>query len=149
MSNNKKIIIVLIAFVSIFFGLESFPFRINTSTSLPYRIFLRKQKGEVKRHIYVSFSHPENTKPLVKQVVGLPGDHIEKREDHILVNGFDCGKVVSITKTGNRVTPLDCEVIPEGYLFVYASHPESFDSRYQEFGLVEIDKIEEELWPVF
>lgn len=45
------------------------------------------------------------------------------------------------TKYGDPLTPLRAERIPAGYVFVAGDHPRSFDSRYEEFGLVPLDKI--------
>jgi hypothetical protein len=33
-------------------------------------------------------------------------------------------------------------VIPEGQVFLYSPHPKSFDSRYQEVGLVQVSDLE-------
>ena len=40
------------------------------------------------------------------------------------------------TKDGKPLTPLRVEIVPEGYVFVAGDHLRSFDSRYEEFGLV-------------
>jgi signal peptidase I len=45
------------------------------------------------------------------------------------------------TTGGDPLTPLSAKIIPEGALFVLGDHPHSFDSRYEEFGLVPVDKI--------
>lgn len=49
------------------------------------------------------------------------------------------------TKEGRPLTPLVLNefgmTIPKGYVFVAGDHPQSFDSRYEEFGLVPVEKI--------
>lgn len=61
------------------------------------------------------------------------------------------------TKEGNPLTPISVkrfsegdiskggiipeEIIPPGYVFVAGNNPNSFDSRYEEFGLVPMEKI--------
>jgi conjugal transfer pilin signal peptidase TrbI len=69
--------------------------------------------------------------------------------DHICVNDYDCGKAFNITSSGLLITLLKEGCIPDGYLFVHASHPDSFDSRYEQFGLINIDQLKKTLWPIF
>ena len=45
------------------------------------------------------------------------------------------------TSDGKPLTPISATSVPEGYVFVAGDHPNSFDSRYEEFGLVPIEKI--------
>jgi signal peptidase I len=45
------------------------------------------------------------------------------------------------TTEGDPLTPLSAKVIPEGALFVLGDHPRSFDSRYEEFGLVKMENV--------
>ena len=41
------------------------------------------------------------------------------------------------------------QTIPQQYFFVVADHKDSFDSRYQEFGLVRENYIEGKVYPVW
>ncbi|MFX6119214.1 S26 family signal peptidase, partial [Acinetobacter baumannii] len=45
------------------------------------------------------------------------------------------------TKEGKLLTPLSISIVPEGYIFVVGDNIRSFDSRYEEFGLVPLDKV--------
>lgn len=45
------------------------------------------------------------------------------------------------TTNGSLLTPLRATIVPEGYVFVAGDHLRSFDSRYEEFGLVPLEKI--------
>ncbi len=45
------------------------------------------------------------------------------------------------TTGGDPLTPLSTKVIPEGTLFVLGDHVRSFDSRYEEFGLVKVENV--------
>ncbi|OJW46978.1 MAG: signal peptidase I [Alphaproteobacteria bacterium 41-28] len=90
---------------------------------------------------------------LVKKLMGLPGDVIEQTKMGIQVSqslpGFPKAKVplssslplLKQTKDGKPLTPLTAARIPPGYVFVAGDHPRSFDSRYEEFGLVPIERI--------
>ena len=49
---------------------------------------IRLTKGEdPQRNDIVIFTSPEDGMTLVKRVVGLPGDSIEMRDEHLLING--------------------------------------------------------------
>lgn len=87
---------------------------------------------------------------LAKRVLGLPGDEISHTEEGISIQQKPIGfkapgtKALPLLKTnkeGKLLTPLSATYVPEGYVFVGGDHPRSFDSRYEEFGLVPIDKI--------
>ena len=60
--------------------------------------------------------------------------------------GIEIFPLLKQTKEGNPLTPLSVknisgEIIPPGYVFVAGDNPNSFDSRYEEFGLVPMEKI--------
>ena len=80
--------------------------------------------------------------PLVKSLVGLPGDEIALTPAGIEVNGiplpnsqlrqFD-------TKSRPMHSHLQSEVIPAGKAFVFSDHSGGFDGRY--FGLLNIHQL--------
>jgi len=101
-------------------------------------------------------------KPFTKRVLGLPGDLILKDKDKnkiTLVSKTSASKnpiskadmpitsepvvlpLLEKTSQGKPLTPLSAEIVPEGYVFVAGDNPNSFDSRYEEFGLVPQEKI--------
>jgi hypothetical protein len=60
--------------------------------------------------------------------------------------GIEIFPLLKQTKEGNPLTPLSVNnisegIIPSGYVFVAGDNPNSFDSRYEEFGLVPMKKI--------
>ncbi len=65
--------------------------------------------------------------------------------------GIEIFPLLKQTKEGNPLTPLSVKkfsegrnpegIIPPGYVFVAGDNPNSFDSRYEEFGLVPMEKI--------
>jgi Signal peptidase, peptidase S26 len=52
-------------------------------------------------------------------------------------NGVQAGGNDTIT-----LTAIKPQVIPEGRVFLHSTHPKSFDSRYQEVGLVAVSDLE-------
>lgn len=81
--------------------------------------------------------------PYSKRVLGIPGDHIIHNDSGITVIPRENGPLSLLTKTskGKPLNPISNTIIPEGYLFVAGDNPQSFDSRYEEFGLVPKEKI--------
>jgi len=113
---------------------------LSKSESLDTAIFLvspfdeRPQSGEL-----VYFRAPQNPYfdgPVIKRVVGVPGDTIEVRDRQVYVNGRDVGRAKSLTRTGEPLNPIQLQTIPDNHVFVAGEHIDSYDSRYAEFGLV-------------
>lgn len=87
----------------------------------------------------VYFRAPENPYfdgPVIKRVVGVPGDPIEVRGREVFVNGYEVGRAKPLTRTGEPLNPVTFEIIPDNHVFVAGEHIDSYDSRYAEFGLV-------------
>lgn len=84
-------------------------------------------------------------KLFTKRVIGLPGDIIIKHQKGLEIKAKNSSvsttfPLLDKTKEGQTLTPLPLQSVPEGYLFVVGDHPRSFDSRYEEFGLVPMGK---------
>lgn len=124
-------------------------FRINQTKSLPFYLFYASPFKNLEDKMYVSFKHSLLPQDLFKQVVGLPGDLITVNDQHVLINEIDYGFIQLETPSGRSLSPIEAGVIPQGYVFVRATHPLSFDSRYSEFGLVAVEQLKEQLWPIF
>lgn len=83
---------------------------------------------------------------FTKRVIGLPGDCIIRDTTHLALKAQNGAFAFTLpllmqTKEGQPLTPLSLEVVPQGYFFVTGDHIRSFDSRYEEFGLVKKEKI--------
>ena len=154
-SENKllilQIIIVMVVFSSIAWTVEKegYGLRLNRSTSLPFVVFFSKKIESLEKGKYVAFTHPKTGLTLAKQIVGIPGDFIQIQNQHAFINGQDYGIIKTVSPSGTLITPIAEGCIPKNYLFVHAPHENSFDSRYSEFGLVNIDWLQEELWPIY
>lgn len=125
--------------------------RWNVSNSLPGRMFIGTTwTFTPKRGDLVSFDHPKFGAPIAKVVVGVAGDMVTIINGRVLVNGVDRGIVLDKSpRTGKPLTSIEPGIIPDGYVYVWAPHPESFDSRYQDIGLIHISRVKERLWRVF
>ncbi len=119
---------------------------ISQTRSLPYDYFITVKGLQVQRGLLVRISghstvyHPSPL-PYVKRLIGLPGDAINIANDTMYVAGHKVGLLRSQSTDGRKLTPLQAKTIPQGYVFVAATAPDSFDSRYEEFGLVKIERI--------
>ncbi|HEX3621790.1 MAG TPA: signal peptidase I [Acidimicrobiales bacterium] len=107
----------------------------------------------VHRGDMIVFHSPPNegstTKDLIKRVIGLPGETVESRDGHILING----KVLDEPYLGPDVTtgPVDKTVVAPGHYWVMGDNrPNSRDSRF--FGTIPksliIGRAFLRVWPV-
>lgn len=126
-------------------------FRINLSNSLPKTIFFAMpiassftlEKGQI-----VFFDHPGLNMSVGKIIAGKPGDIISIQNQTLYLNDIEIGNIHTVSKSGKTYHSIAEGTILEGNYFVYTPHLESFDSRYQEFGLVKRDWIKEVLCPL-
>lgn len=137
----KKLLLIL--FIGFFFV------RVNLSQSLPYTLFLTQNCQNLKRGDYILFTHPVNNMRIGKEIIGLEGDTIAIKENHIFIGETDGGQLLEKSPSGQVMTPIHHKEIPQGYVFVRGNHEQSFDSRYEEFGLIPISAIQEKLCPIF
>lgn len=83
---------------------------------------------------------------FIKRILGMPGDKIERNKTKIRIKSQELHlqsnlPLLSQTREGKPLTPIEDSFVPMGYVFVGGDHPRSFDSRYQEFGLVPLNKV--------
>lgn len=130
--------------------------RFNPTPSLPKGLYRIAPGQDVAKGDFVSFclqgefadlakergylqagSCPNDLRPLLKRLAGLPGDYIEAGS--LAVRSVDSQRrpMPSLLASG---------VIPSGMALVLADHEGSFDSRY--FGLVRLDSLQR-VEPVF
>lgn len=147
------IVLVLPFWFFMSFGIQVY---FNLTDSLPHKIFIANRKrakpfqtalSQTKG--YVVFTHPEFPgQNIIKKVEGVPGDKIELISEGLKIKG----KVFPLqltTKGGKSLTPNESITIPENHYFVAGTNFKSYDSRYEEFGLVHSSQIKEQVWPLF
>jgi conjugal transfer pilin signal peptidase TrbI len=120
----------------------------NASQSLPHLAYLVIKGKEAKVGDYVSFRNDWYNAVLTKKVVGKAGDQIAYKEDVLYVGNYKVGKVLTRSKQGRPLTPVQVGKVPEGTVFVATEHPRSFDSRYQEVGFIPIKDLIGVAYPI-
>lgn len=101
---------------------------------------------------FVSFEYPEQTRRsglLIKRIVGVEGDVIENNDGRIFLNGVFRFQAKSVSAKGRILKAIESQTIPHGYLFVAGDIKDSYDSRYDEFGLIavsDVKKMGKPLW---
>lgn len=96
------------------------------------------ERGEI-----IVLSLPErSTDPLIKRVIGLPGDTVEIKAGSVYVSGTKLDEpYLNQTTTGN----MPAQIVPEGHVFVLGDNRCcSNDSRY--FGMVPMENIVGRAW---
>lgn len=90
-------------------------------------------------------SGPKKGTGFVKFLWGVPGDRIEVVGDEVfLTNGagrWSMGKVKPRARSGAALSPIAPQVIPPGYVYMWAPHRDALDSRYSLMGLVPVSSI--------
>lgn len=127
---------------------------ISATPSLPGKAFLMIPAIEPTQGDLVGLqghatAYLPTTTLYVKRLVGQAGDRILQKNDRIFINGKSLGTVRPHTQQEHSLTATKSQIIPQGYVFVAATHPRSFDSRYQEFGLVKQEHLLGQVWRLF
>lgn len=138
----QAVVLSLLAISMISF-VNGYGIRYNLSESLPHRVFISLPVGNPQLGQIVTFNHPASSVNFAKIVTGMPGDRISVKNGAVFVNNIEKGKIIENFRSIEDV------IIPEEYYFLIGAHPESFDSRYAEFGLVPGHAIKENLCPIF
>lgn len=133
-----------------YFTLGGYGVRVNRSGSLPQIIFISTPvNSDLTKEQIVAFEHPDLEAVFGKILIGFPGDRISIQDETVFINDRKIGLYKTISHTGKIYHPISQGIVPEEHYFVYTPHEESFDSRYEEFGLIKKSWIKEVLWPLF
>jgi conjugal transfer pilin signal peptidase TrbI len=90
-------------------------------------------------------SGPRKDTAFVKYLMGVPGDRIEVVGDEVFLTNragrWSMGQVKPRAKSGAALSPITPQVIPPGYVYMWAPHRDALDSRYSLMGLVPVSSI--------
>lgn len=123
-----------------------FGFGLNTTESLPHRLYLIHKGAAIKRGDYVAFRW-ERGGPyaagvtFIKTAAGLPGDTISRIDRAYYVNGTYVGTAKTHGRNGQPLALMDTGVLGADEYYVQAPHPDSLDSRYRLTGWIPKDRI--------
>lgn len=73
---------------------------------------------------------------MVKYVGAVEGETVARRGRRFHVNGRDLGLAKTHSKLGVPLEAGQPGIVPKGYVWAYAPHPDALDSRYALAGLV-------------
>ncbi len=144
--------LIVASFIVVLMWESGISFCINVSESLPQRFFiLKREPADIPSGSYVVFLQTFEGKEqrLIKQVLGKFQDHIQVESDNVWINEQWVGRAKTYSKTGKALNPIKPQRVPQNYFFVAGTHLDSFDSRYQEFGLLSRDRIIARAYPLF
>lgn len=158
--DTSKYLIIALVVLILFVYVLSFQQVIGPSMTPNYEegeVFLlnkiRYKFSEIKRFDVVVLESNQS-KYMIKRIIGLPGEHIEYKENKLYVNGKEV--IEEFIKTGDtanfNIKSLSEEVIPKDSYFVVGDNREnSQDSR--SYGFISKDdiigKVEFRIWPIF
>lgn len=118
-------------------------FLISETDSLPQHYFLHLPKIKPKLNNYTVVWSDWYSGKVIKKIVGISGDRIwVDQNNQMLVNNLTIGIPEQIASDGRRLHATPSQIIPNEQVFLYSSHLKSFDSRYQELGLVPLSKLQ-------
>lgn len=135
------------------------PILFNWTPSLPYRVaWLQHGPHRLQRGDFIVFSFAGEAQqrypglqgqPFFKIVGGLPGDTVTVTGRQVAINGKDVGAAKTQAYDHRPLAPIAPTVIPPRYYYVQGTSPDSFDSRYQESGLVWAEQVIGVVVPLF
>lgn len=127
------------------------PLLFNLTPSLPHHlVWLRRdgaalQRGDLLVYRFEGEAASDRPglrgQPFFKVLRGLPGDVVTVSGQTVWLNGQPVGEAKTHAFDGQPLHPIPAGVIPAGHFYVQGTGPDSFDSRYQESGLVRAEQV--------
>jgi hypothetical protein len=118
-------------------------FLISETDSISQHYFLQILKIKPKINDYTVVWSDWYHGKVIKKIIGVEGDRIwYDQNNQMFINDFKVGVLRGVTFDGRRLHPTPAQIIPKEYVFLYSGHIQSFDSRYQELGLVPLSKLQ-------
>lgn len=121
----------------------------NHTNSMPERYFVQLLKVTPQKSDITMFYSSWYQGNLIKKIIGVEGDIVRTDSQGVVyVNEQLVGKPQAKASDDRSLNPIKETVIPKDFVFLYAPHPKSFDSRYQEVGLVPVNQLQGRLIPL-
>lgn len=123
-----------------------FTLGINTTHSLPQRLFLIERdtlpaKGDLVAFRWSGGGPYPRGATFIKRIAGAPGDAVTRIDGEYFVNCFPVGRAKTVSRTGDPLQGGPTGTLPPGHYYVQAPHPDSLDSRYALTGWVSRSQI--------
>lgn len=123
----------------------------DADMSNPVAIYKNVNRNIFQKFVYYGLEWGKTT--FIKRVIGLPGEHIEIKNNKVSINGEEYKE----DYLDSSIVTTSCDgaftdfIVPEGYIFAMGDNrPQSTDCR--SFGCIPIDKIEGKVafrfWPL-
>lgn len=128
---------------------QNLRFLISETDSLAQHYFIQVRLMPPKLNNYTVVWSDWYRGLIIKKIIGAAGDKIWFDDGKLFVNDLKIGSYKNIATDGRALHPIAAQTIPKDYVFLASTHSQSFDSRYQELGLVAICKLKGLVFPLF
>jgi conjugal transfer pilin signal peptidase TrbI len=145
LNNHARAVLVAAILTTLVWLLQAnYELVVNRSESLPIH-FVLVEKGKLPKKSDQIFVFKVRNNPhykmkemnFIKRAVGFEGDEIKIKDREVYV----AGKLIGVAKThslkGLPLKMISTGIIPPHKFFAHTPHVDSFDSRYQDLGLVD------------
>lgn len=128
---------------------------VNRSNSLPQTLFLLDKTRAPRCGEYTAFDMPNSARfyrgsRMIKHIRGCAGDRVNIEGQTVFVHGEPVGVAMRRSSKGRYVLqPINPVIIPPGKVYLSATHPQSYDSRYASFGLRDVNELLGTARPLF
>jgi len=117
----------------------------NMTESLEGTVYLVFRGDVPTTDQIIAFKSPETRfypeMMFLKIVKGRSGDTLSWDDQTILINGESLGLAKTVSKDGASMDKTPATTIGKGQFFTWTPHPDSFDSRYIDIGLVDSTRL--------
>lgn len=139
--------------LSIWFVIN-YQFAWNKTESLPQKLFIIKMGELPLKYDYIMFYAPSTStlkskSTVIKKVIGVSGDVVTKTEQTFYINDKKIGIAKTHSLKGRLLREGKVGIIPKGKYFVWTPNKNSYDSRYDEIGLIDERYIIGVAYPLF
>ena len=121
----------------VFLTSQQIHFLISETNSSLQHYFLHMPKIKPKINNYTVVWSNWSDSLVIKKIVGVEGDLIwYDQNNQMFINDLKIGALKKVASDGRKLHATPSQIIPKSQVFLYSENINSFDSRYQELGLV-------------